>query len=155
MGNGVSAQSFQPCADLAHGDIGLSQQFPHREEAVELAGIMLDSHGQAGLLEGLVDGGGIGIEHDEHGGATLRVSSYGWNSFWAGAASPPGRSARLSHPGADLARPGREGQGCRPSPAVFAVLTGWPASGGSPCRMSSSKPDSLLKPREICFEHLP
>lgn len=43
---------------------------------------------------------------------------------------------------------GRAGQECRPFPAVFAVLTGWPASGGIPFRMSN-EPDSLLKPREM------
>src|SRR6516225_4788117 len=47
-----------------------------------------------------------------------------------------------------MASRGRAGQECRPFPAVFGVLTGWPASGIIPCRMSN-EPDSLLKPREM------
>src|SRR6266702_3595998 len=76
-----------------------------------------------------------------------------WLAVVSGRLCPPrprGGAFGLSHPAAGLSRRWRAGLGCRPFPAVFAVLTGGPASGGIPCRMSN-EPDSLLKPREIMF----
>src|SRR5215471_9193563 len=46
-----SAQPLEPGGDLACGDIGLRQEFAHREEAVELAGEVAIGHGHAGFLQ--------------------------------------------------------------------------------------------------------